>query len=104
MIARTIYARLATGNCIQNLTGKRMLRSANVCVGVMRKSGKQGFPLGVAFVMRKLLLVSKYGNAKISQQSVRAISVGHAKHITCKTNGNNMHDETNVSVATKAKK
>ena len=69
-----------------------MLQSANACAGVMQKSGKQGFPLGVAFVMRKLLLVNKYGNAKISQQSVRAIFVGHAKHITCKTNGNQMHD------------
>ena len=81
-----------------------MLRSANVCAGVMQKSGKQGFPPGVAFVMRKLLLVSKCGNAKISQQSVRAIFAGHAKQITCKTYGNNMHDETNVYVATKAKK
>ena len=59
---------------------------------MMPKSGKQGSPLGVAFAMRKLLLASKYGNAKISQQNVRAIFVGHAKQITCKTYGNKMQD------------
>ena len=81
-----------------------MLQSANACAGMMQRFGKQGFPLDVAFVMRKLLLDSKCGNARISQQSVRAIFVGRAKHIMFKTYGNNEHDETNVSVATEAKK